>query len=683
MRNAAIPLLLFALPALAAEPSPAAEFLKRPILPADDALLEVRDYLRPKIPRLLPPGSDKSPIRTAADWEKESERIRQEVLKNVVFRGEAAKWRDAKTKVEWFDTIAGEGYRIKKLRYEILPNFWIPALLYEPNKLEGKVPVSLAVNGHDGSGKVADYKQARCINMAKRGMIVLNVEWLGMGQLRSVGNRHSVMNQLDLCGSSGLAPFYLNMSRGLDILLAHPNADPKCVAVSGLSGGGWQTITISSLDTRVTLTNPVAGYSSFLTRIDHFKDLGDSEQTPCDLGVYADYLHLTAMMAPRATLLSFNNKDNCCFEGSYAMEPLRSGAAPFFKLFDRENALRTHNSHWPGDHNFGIDNRQALYRMLGDFFFADDKNYNAIEIAHIHELKNREELDVPLPANSLDMNSLAKSLIKDLPRGGDPPTGGKKSIDWQTIHRQLLTDTLRIKPGMTVHARSSPDGEPKPIEKNGVSATYHALKLGEKWTVPAVELVKGKPKGTTIVIADKGRTTVATEVDRLLDAGQRVIAVDLFYFGEAHPKTHGYLWALMLATVGERALGLQVNQLTSIAKWAAADGKRGVSVVADGPRSSVIALTAAALDKSGIGKVEVISPLGSLKEIVESNRTFDQSPELFCFGLLEHFDVKHLAALAAPRTIVVIRGADERAKKEFAFLKDWYQMFGLAHDPLK
>src|SRR5439155_19297437 len=38
---------------------------------------------------------------------------------NVVFRGEAAKWRDAKTKVECLDTIACDGYRIKKLRYEI------------------------------------------------------------------------------------------------------------------------------------------------------------------------------------------------------------------------------------------------------------------------------------------------------------------------------------------------------------------------------------------------------------------------------------------------------------------------------------------------------------------------------------------------------------------------------------
>src|SRR5262245_58729215 len=239
MRRSPLLLLLLASPTFAADPSPVAEFLKRPLLPADEVTLEVRDHVRPKVPRLHPPGSDQSTIKTAADWEKEAERIRQDVLKNVVFRGEAAKWRDAKTKVEWLDTIACDDYRLKKRRYEIFPNFWIPAVLYEPDKLEGKVPVSLAVNGHEGVGKVVDYKQIRCINMAKRGMIVLNVEWLGMGQLRGAGYRHAVMNQLDLCGSSGLAPFYLSMSRCLDSLLAHPYADPKRRAVSGLSGGGW------------------------------------------------------------------------------------------------------------------------------------------------------------------------------------------------------------------------------------------------------------------------------------------------------------------------------------------------------------------------------------------------------------------------------------------------------------
>lgn len=195
-------------------------------------------------------------------------------------RGAAADWRKSPRQVEWLDEIeGGPEYRIKKLRYEALPGLWVPALLYEPLKLTGKVPVIMNVNGHDrADGKAAKYKQIRCINQAKRGMIALNVEWLGMGQLSGDGFVLYRMNQLDLCGTSGIAPFYLTMERGLDVLLDHEHADPTRVGVAGLSGGGWQTIFISSLDTRVTLTNPVAGYSSFVTRVHNHSDLGDSER---------------------------------------------------------------------------------------------------------------------------------------------------------------------------------------------------------------------------------------------------------------------------------------------------------------------------------------------------------------------------------------------------------------------
>src|SRR5262249_9959345 len=161
---------------------------------------------------------------------------------------------------------------------------------------------------------------------------------------------------------------YLSMSRGIDILLEQPHADATRVAVAGLSGGGWQTIFISSLDTRVTLSNPVAGYSSFHTRVKNGSDLGGSEQTPVDLGATADYMHRTAIRAPKPTLLTFNAKDNCCFKADHALPPLLEGCGPIYKLYGRENALRSHVNEDPGDHNFGLDNRQAYYAMVADFF---------------------------------------------------------------------------------------------------------------------------------------------------------------------------------------------------------------------------------------------------------------------------------------------------------------------------
>jgi len=48
--------------------------------------------------------------------------------------------------------------------------------------------------------------------------------------------------------------------------------------------------------------------------------LGDSEQTPSDLAMVADYTHLTALLAPRAVLLTYNKKDDCCFASDHALE---------------------------------------------------------------------------------------------------------------------------------------------------------------------------------------------------------------------------------------------------------------------------------------------------------------------------------------------------------------------------
>ena len=184
------------------------------------------------------------------------------MLEKVVLQGEAKSWRDAKTRVEWLDALTGPGYRIKKLRYEAIPGLWIPALLYEPEKLSGKVPSVLNVNGHEGTGVSTPYIQMRCINLAKRGILALNFEWYGMGQLRTETFQHYRMNQIDLTGTSGVALHYFAQKRAIDLLLAHPNADPQRLAVTGLSGGKWQMISITLLDKRVRLANPVAGYAA-------------------------------------------------------------------------------------------------------------------------------------------------------------------------------------------------------------------------------------------------------------------------------------------------------------------------------------------------------------------------------------------------------------------------------------
>src|SRR3954468_7729175 len=402
------------------------EILSEPIIGPRQAMSDVQDYCEARIPSM-------PQVKSKEEWEAIAKKLRTDALDRVVFRGEAAKWREYHGKVQFTGSlVGGEGYSIRKVRYEAVPGMWIPAILYVPDKIEGKAPAVLNVTGHDGGGKAVAYKQINCINQAKRGMFALNVEWFSFGQLAAPGFNHARMNQLDLCGTSGIAPFYLAMSRGLDLLESLQAVDKDRLAVTGLSGGGWQTIFISSLDERVKLSDPVAGYSSFKTRARFLSDLGDSEQTPCDLGTIADYTHLTAMRAPRPTLLTFNSKDDCCFASGHALQPLLDAVKPIYALYGAENALRWHVNDVPGTHNYEKENREQFYNMIEDFFFAG-KQVDWREIECSSELKTKEQLAVEMPAENEDFHSLAMKLSKDLPKKGGDAKRLRELVAWKDL----------------------------------------------------------------------------------------------------------------------------------------------------------------------------------------------------------------------------------------------------------
>ena len=293
---------------------------------------QLQEYLMKQVPKL-------PPITTPEDWTSEGERIRKRVLDNVVFHGWPSEWVNSPPRFEDLGTIpSGKGYRLRKLRYEVVPGFYTTAILYEPENLQGKVPAVLNVMGHYGPiGKADESQQTLCINEALRGMMALHLEWLGMGELTAKESEHWYGGDLDLVGANAVGLFYLAMRRGLDYLWQNPNVDQKRVAVTGLSGGGWQTIILSSLDERVNVSIPVAGYTAFEGRLAlaPTTEAGDIEQNPTDFLLGQDYSILTAMRAPRPTLLINNAEDNCCFRAALVKPYIFEAVRPFFRLYGK------------------------------------------------------------------------------------------------------------------------------------------------------------------------------------------------------------------------------------------------------------------------------------------------------------------------------------------------------------
>ncbi|MCC6589647.1 MAG: acetylxylan esterase [Bryobacterales bacterium] len=600
----------------------------RPVLEAQLVAPEVvqyqlQRYLKTRVPT-LPAGA------SAADWTRQASQLRHDILDNIVFHGWPRDWVNAPLKFEdrGFVEGTGKGYRIRKLRYEIVPGMWTSALLYEPEQVTGRIPAILNVNGHVGPpGKAVEYKQKRCINQALQGIFALNVEWLSFGEMDKPGNVHWYGAHLDLAGANGVGLFYLAMRKGLDFLAQHTQVDPKRLGVTGLSGGGWQTIVLSALDERVAVSVPVAGYSAVTARLERPGDIGDIEQNPTDFLVGRDYSHLTAMRAPRPTLLVYNAEDDCCFRAALVKPDIYDRVRPFFALYGASEKLAWHENFDPADHNYQLDNRQHSYAFFTRHFGLKETNK---EVPVDAEVKTVDQLRVGLPEDNRTIAGVAKELAKRRETG--------------QATRDRLRSVLRYSPVTVEHAWATGNTRSKGVEtrsyrfdfKDGLSAT----------AVLTQSLTAAEHAPATILLDDGGRRSMVDPVAERINRGERVLAANLLFSGDMTPKPVSPMgFSQLIATMGRRPLGLQAAHLTALAAWMG--GK--VRVHASGRRNTTLALAAAAIEPERFAGVELSSALTSFQDLLDGPVEYRDAPELFCLDLYRYFDIPDLRKLAGVR----------------------------------
>jgi len=633
-----------------ADPTFVGPILSEQLQPPQVVTFQLQQFLLGKVPELPVPS-------TAEQWTAQAQRIRRHLLDDIIFHGWPQEWVNSAPRFEDLGPIpAGKGYTLRKLRYEIVPGFYCTALLYAPQPLSGRVPAVLNVMGHwEERGNKMAFQQKFCINQALKGMIVLNPEWVGMGELNQKPNEHWFASQLDLVGMNGVGLFYLAMRRGIDYLSQNPNVDTSRIGMTGLSGGGWQTILLSSLDPRVEVSVPVAGYVTLQGRLERLPgEPGDIEQNPADFLVGQDYSTLTAMRAPRPTLLVYNTEDDCCFRAPMVKPYVFDPVVPFFKLYGKEDAFQFYSSTSISAHNYGLEDRLQAYDFFVKHFHL---TAGSSEIPMGEDIKTYNELQGGIPADNLTILGLAQKVAGQWTRPAVPSNPSERA-EWTASQRATLRDVVRFHPVTVARALRLSNAYHDQVESasyrfemsNGLGATGVWLK----------ETPTTLPAPLTIVLNDGGKKGASTqlwsrvpEVGDRMERGEQVLVADLLFTGDDAPSEPIHLFSEMLAAAGERPLGMEAAQLISLARWAQSQwGPTRLRLESTGMRSQVVSLVASALEPHLFSQVVIHDGMHGLSYLLEKPVTYEEASDLFCLDLYKQFDLDHLEVVAEP-TIVI------------------------------
>lgn len=249
-------------------------------------------------------------------------------------------------------------YTVENFALEILPGVYINGSIYRPLKAKGKVPLVMSPDGHWFGHRFRKDAQIRCAMLAKMGAIAVSYDLFAWGE------SGLQFDYSDHRRSLALTVQTLGALRILDWMLADRHIDPERVGICGGSGGGSQSVLLTALDDRITLSAPVVSLSSY-----HFGGC------PCESGmpIHAsaggtNNVELAAMAAPRPQLLISDGKDWTAHMPEHDFPYLQE----VYGYYGKTELVK--NVHLPEDgHDFGYSKRKPVYDFISQHFGLDTK----------------------------------------------------------------------------------------------------------------------------------------------------------------------------------------------------------------------------------------------------------------------------------------------------------------------
>jgi hypothetical protein len=270
--------------------------------------------------------------------------------------------------------------------------------------------------------------------------------------------------------------------------------------------------------------------------------------------------------------------------------------------------------------------------MFGRHFFGNPDDPGT-EIPCEDEVLTPEQLLVELPTMNAGFQTIATQLSRDLPRAFE---------DSAEESRLELAKILRMEKGRVTSAETL-----EKLDSDGVNTHTRRMRINDTWTLPAVEFIPEGAMRSVIVISDTGRQSAADQIQKLISEKARVLAVDVYNCGEAKIPTHDFLFGLLVSSVGSRPLGVMTQQVQGVTEWWTREVGGPVELMTTGKRTSLAGVCVAALtDEKSLKSLTTTGGLSSLKDVISQGLAIPDGAELFCFGLLERFDVPQLKKLA-------------------------------------
>jgi dienelactone hydrolase len=351
-------------------------------------------------------------------------------------------------------SVEGDDYRIEKLVFESLPDYFVSALLYRPKKLDAAVPGIISPCGHSTVGKAEGTYQTLHINLAKRGNLVLTYDPVGQGERsqfwdadrqRSCYNlscgEHAVLgNPLYLLGGN-LARYRIwDGMRAIDYLTSLAEVDPHRIGCVGNSGGGTLTAYIAALDPRVRAAAICCYITTLPRRMGNRIEQDPSADPEQDLfgfvGEGIDHAGLLALRVPRPTLIGSAVRDFFPIEGA------RESFAEAKKLYETAGAGdRIGMAEANERHGLTLPLRRAVYgwfeRWLHDRKGESSTEELAIKPRPAKELFVCPEGQVNLSFHSRPLLPLALEAFRHEKKPPRVPLKKLLRLDPETAHFHL------------------------------------------------------------------------------------------------------------------------------------------------------------------------------------------------------------------------------------------------------